>query len=180
MQRFDQTGNIIEQGTEDDASQAERIGGGLHRMQSQNRIVLGLREPVATGETVGVRIRGHALRLGDNRIAVLVRDEHIQQRCSSATNTYSSGASAIYGCLPISDMRFLSAGSLTRTADQSFRYWLEAACWATVSSVATVSSSKGSATNLRMDLRLSSVSIVLLVTMLSLSQRDAPRATHLR
>lgn len=81
MQRFDQTGNIIEQGTEDDASQAERIGGGLHRMQSQNRIVLGLREPVATGETVGVRIRGHALRLGDNRIAVLVRDEHIQQRC---------------------------------------------------------------------------------------------------
>lgn len=169
MQRFDQTGNIIEQGTEDDASQAERIGGGLHRMQSQNRIVLGLREPVATGETVGVRIRGHALRLGDNRIAVLVRDEHIQQRCP-----------AIYGCLPISDMRFLSAGSLTRTADQSFRYWLEAACWATVSSVATVSSSKGSATNLRMDLRLSSVSIVLLVTMLSLSQRDAPRATHLR
>ena len=102
---------------------AERVRGRLHRMQCQNRVVLRLRVTIAAIQRK--RVGSGYPRPCVAAIAAL--------RCSSSTNTYSSGAVAIYGCPPISARRFLAAGSVTRIADQSFRNWLLAACCATVS-----------------------------------------------
>ena len=49
-------------------------------MQSQHGVVLGLSEAIAVLEMEFVRGRVNALALGDTRVAMLVDDEHVQQR----------------------------------------------------------------------------------------------------
>lgn len=71
---------ITQQRAENHAAQSQRIGGGLHGVQGQHGVVLSLGEAIAVLEMEFVGSGIDTLAFGDACVAVLVDDEHVQQR----------------------------------------------------------------------------------------------------